>query len=150
MTVPNLPQIPESLNEEAFWKLFGRREHESLDFKRGVPGDILLTIPAMAMTNGGLIVHGVSDGREIIGCPLSQTTADRITRFAHECGVEIQLKEIAVDGRKLTVTAVPEVRERIVTTPDGRLLRRAGGGGLSTAAWRCHGSLRSGTRRQIR
>ena len=127
MTVPKLPQIPDRLTEEAFWNLFGKREHESLDFKRGVPEDILVTIPAMAMTNGGLIVHGVGDGRDIIGCPLSQNTADRITRFAHECGVDVQLKEIAVDDQKLTVTAVPEVRQRIVTTPDGRLLRRAGG-----------------------
>ena len=127
MNVPRFRQIPDHLTEEAFWNLFGQVEHESLDFKRGVPKDILVTIPAMAMTTGGLIVHGVDDGQRITGCPLSQNTADRITRFAHECGVDVQLKEIAVDGRKLTVTAVPEVRQRIVTTPDGRLLRRIGG-----------------------
>lgn len=122
-----LSDLPSDIGSDAFWELLGRREHESLDFKRGVPDDILTTIPAMAMTNGGLIVHGVRDDRVIVGCPLSQNTADRITRFSNECGVEVQIAEIAVDDVKLTVTAVPEIRGRIVTTPDGRLLRRHGG-----------------------
>ena len=136
--LPQLDAIPSPLAEEAFWDLFGRREHERLDFKRGVPSDIRNTIPAMAMTDGGLIVHGVADDREIAGCPLSQNTQDRITRIAAECGVDVQLREIAIataaqDGQAtpepklLTICAVPEVRGRIVTTPDGRLLRRVGG-----------------------
>ena len=125
-----LSDIATQLTADAFWRLFGDREHESLDFKRGVPRDILSTIPAMAMTDGGLIVHGVQDDRTIVGCELSQNTADRITRFANECGVEVQFAEIAVDDLKLTVTAVPEIRGRIVTTPDGRLLRRIGGDSL--------------------
>ena len=128
---PRLDAIPSSLTEEQFWCLFGRREHEALDFKRGVPKDIAETIPAMAMTNGGLIVHGVADDRQIVGCPLSQNTQDRITRIAAECGVDVQLREVAVggqrDGKRLTISAVPEVRGRIATTPDGRLLRRVGG-----------------------
>ena len=128
---PRLDAIPSSLTEEQFWRLFGRREHEALDFKRGVPKDIAETIPAMAMTNGGLIVHGVADDRQIVGCPLSQNTQDRITRIAAECGVDVQLREVAVggqrDGKRLTISAVPEVRGRIATTPDGRLLRRVGG-----------------------
>ena len=129
--MPRLDAVPPSLSEEQFWRLFGRREHEALDFKRGVPKDIAETIPAMAMTNGGLIVHGVADDRQIVGCPLSQNTQDRITRIAAECGVDVQLREVAVggqrDGKRLTISAVPEVRGRIATTPDGRLLRRVGG-----------------------
>ena len=132
--LPQIDAIPSPLPEEAFWDLFGRLEHERLDFKRGVPSDIRNTIPAMAMTEGGLIVHGITDGREIIGCPLSQNTQDRITRYAAECGVDVQLREIAVgvaaapaEPKLLTICAVPAVRGRIVTTPDGRLLRRVGG-----------------------
>ena len=122
-----LSDIPLQLSSDAFWRLFGRRERESLDFKRGVPEDTLTTIPAMAMTDGGLIVHGVQDDRTISGCPLSQNTAERITGFANECGVQVQLAEVAVDDAKVTITAVPAIHERIVTTPDGRLLRRIGG-----------------------
>ena len=126
-SVPRLGAIPERLDVDAFWSLFGRVEHEQLDFKRGVPDDVRDTFAAMAMTHGGLIVHGVDDARNVVGCPLSQNTQDRIKRIAFECGVDVQVREVGVGERKLTICAVPEVRGRIVTTPDGRLLRRVGG-----------------------
>ncbi len=126
-SVPALGAIPRRLAVDAFWSLFGRLEHEQLDFKRGVPDDVRDTIAAMAMTHGGLIVHGVDDRRNVVGCPLSQNTQDRITRIAFECGVDVQVREVVVGERKLTICAVPAVRGRIVTTPDGRLLRRVGG-----------------------
>ena len=126
-SVPRLGAVPPHLAVEAFWGLFGRVEHEQLDFKRGVPDDVRDTIAAMAMTHGGLIVHGVDDQRNIVGCPLSQNTQDRIKRIAFECGVDVQVREVSAGERKLTICAVPEVRGRIVTTPDGRLLRRVGG-----------------------
>ena len=141
--LPCIDDVPSSLTEDEFWRLFGRLEHERLDFKRGVPSDVRHAIPAMAMTDGGLIIHGVTDDRRITGCPLSQNTQDRLTRFAAECGVDVQLREIAIadastaadsqcqratpEPKLLTICAVPEVRGRIVTTPDGRLLRRVGG-----------------------
>ena len=126
-SILRLGDIPRKLAAGEFWSLFGRLEHEQLDFKRGVPTDVRDTIAAMAMTHGGLIVHGVDDRRNVVGCPLSQNTQDRITRIASECGVDIQVREITVGGVRLTICAVPEVRGRIVTTPDGRLLRRVGG-----------------------
>ena len=125
--VLRLDDIPERLSEDGFWELFGRVEHQTLDFKRGVPGDILTTIPAMAMTDGGLIVHGVASDLTITGCPPSQNTVDRITRFAGECGVDVRVRSMVVGESEITVTEVPEIRGRIVTTPDGRLLRRVGG-----------------------
>ena len=126
-SIPRIADIPRQLSVDAFWELFGRLEHAELDFKRGVPADIRDTIAAMAMTHGGLIVHGVDDRRLLVGCPLSQNTQDRITRIAAECGVDVQLLALAVGDLELTLCAVPEVRGRIVTTPDGRLLRRVGG-----------------------
>lgn len=129
--MPDLPRtmadIPQVMSEVVFWDLFGQREHERLDFKRGVPNELKDAIPAMAMTDGGFLVLGVSDARALIGCPLSQNTQDRITRYANECGVDVQVREIAVGGVALTVVGVPAVTGRIVTTPDGRLLRRVGG-----------------------
>ena len=47
--------------------------------------------------------------------------------MASECGVDVQIRTLLVGQQELTITAVPEVRGRIVTTPDGRLLRRVGG-----------------------
>ena len=126
-TIPQLGEVPSPLTEDAFWELFGRVEHAQLDFKRGVPTDVRDTVAAMAMTDGGLIVHGVDDKRQIVGCPLSQNTQDRITRISMECGVDVQLRLVTVAGVELTITAVPAVRGRIITTLDGRLLRRIGG-----------------------
>ena len=94
--VPRLADIPRRLSPAAFWDLFGRLEHAELDFKRGVPADVRDTVAAMAMTRGGLIVHGVDDRRTFVGCPLSQNTQDRITRIAGECGVDVQLLALSV------------------------------------------------------
>ena len=123
-------QIPEKMTSGEFWQLFGRREHAGLDFKRGVSRGLLDAIPAMAMTDGGVIVHGIDDDRRMVGCPFSQKTQDRITGFANECDVEVRIRKISVDGVELTVTVVPAIHGRIVTTPNGRLLRRVGGDSL--------------------
>ena len=122
-----LGDIPDRLTPDEFWELLGEAKHESLDFKRGVPADIADTIPAMAMTDGGLIVHGIRDDRVLTGCPLSQNTTDRVKRYAYECGLEVAMREVTVGDIKLTITEVPAIHGRIVTTPDGRLLRRVGG-----------------------
>ena len=124
---PRIGDIPRQLSPKEFWALFGHLEHAGLDFKRGVPADTRDTIAAMAMTRGGLIVHGLDDQQALVGCPLSQNTQDRITRIATECGVDVQLRPIVVGDVELTICAVPEVRGRLVTTPDGRLLRRVDG-----------------------
>jgi len=97
-------EILSAMTADEFWGLFGRREHAGLDFKRGVPKGVLHTIPAMAMTDGGLIVHGVTDEREIVGCRLSQRVQDQITRYAHQCDLDVQLQSVLVDGLELTLT----------------------------------------------
>ncbi len=124
---PRSSEIPKHLTPDAFWSLFGRIEHEQLDFKRGVPQDVLETIPAMAMTEGGVIVCGVNDQREITGCLLSQNTLDRIKRFANECDVAVEVRQVEVGETSVVLVDVPRIEGRIVTTPNGRLLRRVGG-----------------------
>ena len=127
MHSPSLDDLRRVASWAEFWDVVGTVEHERLDFKRGVPDDIQATMPAMAMTTGGLIVHGIDDRRQVVGCPLSPNTQDRITRYAHNCHLEVEVAEIDVEGTKLTVVEIPEVVDRIITTPDGRLLRRRGG-----------------------
>jgi len=123
-----LDDFPAETTADEFWQLIGKVENEHLEFKRGLPDSIKNTIPAMAMTDGGLIVLGIEDGSlEIVGTELSQKTLDRITRYANECDVDVQVRSILIDDVEVTITAVPEVRGRIATTPDGRLLRRVGG-----------------------
>ncbi len=105
--------------------VLGRIETDQLDFKR-VPARLNELIPAFAMTDGGLIVLGIKDDRTLHGCELTQKVADEVTRTARNVGVEVQLRELEVDDEKVVVVAVPEVRGRIVTTTEGRLLRRVG------------------------
>ena len=153
-----LSDIPDHLTEEAFWELFGRVEHETLEFKRIVRAP-LDTIPAMAMTDGGLIVFGIDDAskasktssakgstktsdaknsttqntrsivstRSIVGCPMTQPSLDRISQYAAECRIEIQARSFRVGEAEMMAVAVPAIDNRIVTTPNGRLLRRIGG-----------------------
>ena len=135
-----LSDIPDHLTEEAFWELFGRVEHETLEFKRIVRAP-LDAIPAMAMTDGGLILFGIDDGtkssdtksstaqntRSIVGCPMTQPNSDRISQYATECRIEIQTRSFRVGETEMMAVAVPAIRNRIVTTPNGRLLRRIGG-----------------------
>lgn len=127
---PRLSEIPDSLTTDEFWERFGQLEHERLDFKRRPSQGLDHVFAAMAMTDGGLVVLGIADDRQLVGCPKSQDVQDIVMRAAHGCGVDVQLKEIRVGRHRLTAVAVPEVRGRIVTTTDGRLLRRVGSSNL--------------------
>jgi ATP-dependent DNA helicase RecG len=111
--------------EGDLWEVLGRLEHEQLELKSSA-NHLTEPIASFAMTDGGLIVLGIDDRRRLLGCEMTQQVLDRVRRAAHGCGVDIQMKPITVAGIPLTVVAVPEIRGRIVTTPDGRLLRRVG------------------------
>jgi ATP-dependent DNA helicase RecG len=120
-----LPSDGATLRPRAFWRLVGRVEHEALDFKRSA-NHLREAVPAMAMSRGGVIVLGVSDDRRIVGRPLDQETLDRVTSVAYESGVDVEVRAISVGRVPVTLVLVPAVSDRIVTTPDGRLLRRVG------------------------
>jgi ATP-dependent DNA helicase RecG len=111
--------------ESRFWARFGAVEHEALEFKASA-NHLREVIPAMAMTAGGHIVLGVADDRRLVGCPLDQQAFDAIMRRAQEAGVDVDVQPVAVRGVPLTIVTVPRVTDRIVTTADGRLLRRVG------------------------
>jgi ATP-dependent DNA helicase RecG len=123
--LPRLSELPEEISSDEFWSLFGDMEYERLDFKESA-SYLKEIIPAMAMTLGGIVICGISDARQIIGCPLGQKTLDKVSRAGHETDVDVQARSLGVGGHELTLVAVPEVRDRIVTTTDGRLLRRVG------------------------
>ena len=124
-TLPRLSALPEQLTLSELLATLGNIEDDQLDFKREV-ARLKDLIPAFAMTEGGLIVIGINDDRSLHGCELTQRVADSITRPGREVGVDVQYRQIRVDGVPVIVVAVPEVRGRIVTTSDGRLLRRVG------------------------
>jgi ATP-dependent DNA helicase RecG len=116
---------PAVLDEAAFWARFGRVEHERLEFKASA-NNLREVIPAMAMTRGGHIVLGVADDRRLVGCPLSQRVLDAVMRRSQEARVDVSVEPLVVGGVPLTLVTVPRVGGRIVTTADGRVLRRVG------------------------
>lgn len=109
----------------AFWRRFGRLEHEQLEFKQSA-ARLHESVVAMAMASGGVIVVGVSDDRRVVGCSHDQDTLDRIAFVAHETQVELRVQAMVVGGSPLLAVHVPQVHGRIVTTPDVRILRRLG------------------------
>lgn len=123
---PRLSELPEEMAGSEFWAMFGRSEHERLDFKKKQARSVLESIAAMAMTDGGIIAIGIGDDRSFAGKPLGQEARDAMLDAGHKCGVPVQVREISVDGNPVLLVAIPEIRRRIVTTPDGRLLRRVG------------------------
>lgn len=128
MKIPDLNTLPDSCTRAEFWTMFGKVEHEQLDFKGQVGKDLDETIAAMAMTEGGLILLGVANDRTLNGCQETQDVVDGVEAHAASCAgpVRIQRRGIEVDGVKLTIVAVPAIKDRIVTTSSGRLLRRSG------------------------
>jgi ATP-dependent DNA helicase RecG len=136
---------PTVLDERAFWARFGRVEHEALEFKASA-NNLREVIPAMAMTRGGHVVLGVTEARELRGCPLSQRVFDAIWRRAQESRVDVRIDPLLVGGVPLTLVTVPRVAGRIVTTADGRLLRRVG----SDNTPMCHEQLARFVRRHLR
>lgn len=116
------------VTEDEFFDRWGRRETDRLDFKTNAD-DLHPTIAAMAMSAGGVILVGVRERPEplsVIGVRHVGRTVDLVAEAGQRCGVDLSSEAIEVAGVSVVVTVVPQVMGRIVTTPDGRLLRRAG------------------------
>ncbi|MGH2967874.1 MAG: AlbA family DNA-binding domain-containing protein [Solirubrobacteraceae bacterium] len=115
----------ERMSGRSFWRRFGRFEHERLEFKSSV-NHLCESVVAMAMTDGGTILIGVSDDRRLTGHPIEQRALDRIAGVANETQVDLGVRSLSVSGAPVLAVTVPAVRPRVVTTPDGRMLRRVG------------------------
>ena len=113
------------MSERAFWRRYGRVEHERLEFKASVR-HLGESVVAMAMTRGGTILVGVSDDGRVPGCRIDQETLDRVATLSDEVQVDLRMETLAVGGATVLALTVPAVAPRVVTTPDGRLLRRVG------------------------
>jgi predicted HTH transcriptional regulator len=124
---PTAPPKPRArrMTRRAFWRRFGRLEHEGLEFKSSA-ARLQESVVAMAMARGGTILIGISDDRRLVGHPLDQEVLDRIALVAHETQVELDVRCLRAGGIAIVAIGVPAVRHRVVTTSDGRILRRLG------------------------
>ena len=122
---PHRLRTPTQMSARAFWRRYGRLEHDRLEFKRSALR-LQDSVVAMAMGRGGTVLIGVADDRRLVGCALDQETLDRIGLVAHETQVDLDVRGLRVAGTPLVAVTVPPVAGRIVTTSDGRILRRLG------------------------
>lgn len=116
------------MTEEELFARWGPTESEQLDFKTNA-SDLGPTIAAMSMSAGGVVLIGVRERPApvaVVGVADPTRTADRAAEAGQKCGVTVSIDVIDVDGMAVVVCSVPQVTGRIVTTPDGRLLRRSG------------------------
>ena len=113
------------MSVRAFRRRFGAFEHERLEFKASVHR-LCESVVAMAMTEGGTILVGVADDGRVPGCEVDQQTLDRVASLADEVQVDLRVELLVVGRAPVLAIAVPAVTPRVVTTPDGRLLRRVG------------------------
>jgi ATP-dependent DNA helicase RecG len=126
MSLPTRSLLPITpLSRRAFWRRFGRIEHEQLEFKRSA-NHVQESVAAMAMARGGTILIGVTDDRRIVGCEPVQPALDRLTMVAYETDVELEVRLLRVARVLVAMVLVPAIEDRVVTTPDGRVLRRLG------------------------
>lgn len=91
--LPRLSDLPAATSLGELLEQLGRLETAQLDFKRD-SSRLRDLIPAMAMTDGGLILLGIDDDRTVFGFELTQKNQDRITRASKDVGVDIQLTPI--------------------------------------------------------
>src|SRR3954454_8129023 len=123
--IPSLVLAPQRISRRRFWRRLGPLEQERLELQRS-PVALQESVVAMSMNAGGVILVGVSDDRTVTGSPLDQAALDRIAFVAHETGVALDVHALEVAGTPVVMIRVPRVRDRLVTTSDGRILRRLG------------------------
>lgn len=104
-------------------------ESSVVELKTSAGGNAIReTIVAFSNSDGGVIVVGVSDGGEVIGCQLTPATEDTI----HQHVATIRnpgryaLHPLVVDDRALTVVSVASRVAGAAQTSDGRVLVRRG------------------------
>src|SRR5690349_20913271 len=115
-----LPPGRRRMSRRAFWRRYGRLEHERLEFKTSA-ARLGESVVAMAMTEGGTILVGVTDDRRVVGLSAEQESLDRIADVANETQVDVRVRRLKVGGALVLAVSVPVVRPRVVTTPDGRI-----------------------------
>ena len=65
--------------------LIAQGEHQKLEFKQGIPKDIVKSIVGMANASGGTILLGVSDSGDVVGVNASNKTVASVEDLATAC-----------------------------------------------------------------
>ena len=121
--------LPDSLTGEEFAAL-AAREHEGVELKSGAGRRPLQeSLVAFSNTDGGVILIGVTDAREVRGRIRDQGLDDDIHGAvvdAHHVG-RYAVRQIRIGGRPVVAVLVQPRTDEVAATSDGRILVRRGG-----------------------
>jgi ATP-dependent DNA helicase RecG len=113
---------------------FIERESDHIELKTGTGNRPLQeALVALSNADGGAILVGVSNDRQVAGRRLDQGTEDSIhqaARDAHSVG-RYSIRQIKVAGRPVVAIEVSRREEGFAQTSEGRLLVRRGGSNIA-------------------
>lgn len=94
------------MNEKELKNLTGKGESQKIEFKQKPSEDIGKPICSFANTNDGIILVGISDKKEIIGC--NKKHEQQISNIAHTCKPAIypKIEEIKIGNKTIFIVKV--------------------------------------------
>ena len=113
------------MNDIELEKMIEAGESVTLEFKEEFPKkahDLAKEIAALASTQGGLVLLGVTDGRKIIGVPGSETVkgakalkerVEGICALSIDPPVEVTMEVVAIRSHHIVVIKVPNSSKEV-------------------------------------
>lgn len=101
------------LSEGAIRRLIQEGENESVEFKVGIPPEDVIgkLLSAFGNTNGGFIILGVSDKKEIVGLNVRTNMAvyhlRRVVKSVLPMSADVD--SISIDGKEVIVIEIPKI-----------------------------------------
>jgi len=120
--------MPSTFSADEF-EAFAAREHDRLELKTGAGRKpIQEALVAFSNAEGGVILIGVSDTRQVVGCVRNQGIDDAIhsaAADAHNVGKYV-IRQLSVGGRPVVAVLVEPRHDEVAASSDGRILVRRG------------------------
>lgn len=95
-------------------KVIEQDENTRVEFKEALSEEVARklsrSIAAMANSEGGMIIFGVTKDKELVGCELDGEGRNRISQEAGNCRpvVKIGLEEVSIGNKKTCIVTVPK------------------------------------------
>lgn len=109
--------------------LLAQGENANIEFKSGSvrPESVAREIVAFANTFGGTLLIGVEDDGSLSGVDIERETwVANISRHNVTPALQLDVQQVAIDGKQVCMVTVPKGQDRPYQTQDGKYWIRAG------------------------
>jgi ATP-dependent DNA helicase RecG len=113
------------MNSRQILKLLKEGESEKVEFKRRVTGDLGEEICAFANVEGGIILIGIDDSGEVVGCDTKKSKKDA-SQFANSVTPPPRLRFHDVPFGNLKILAIEVVKSKMLCSLGGVVYIRVG------------------------